>query len=178
MDMCTHIARMAEYNEWMNTRLYEAAAGMPEAEIFADKGAFFGSLYGTLNHILLGDLIWLKRFAGHPAGHPALDPVRAMPAPTTYDVRTGDFSALRARRVQLDAIIRNWAGQLAEADLAHVLKYSNVKGLTFAREFSGLVMHLFNHQTHHRGQATTLLSQAGIDMGPTDLLMLVPEVHD
>ncbi|RJG09455.1 DinB family protein [Massilia cavernae] len=173
--MCAHIVRMAEYNEWMNARLYEAAATLPEDEILADKGAFFGSLYGTLNHILLGDVIWLKRFATM-ADYPALDPVRAMPQPAGFDQRSGSFSELRALRASLDGIIRAWAGEIDEAELPRMLEHKSVAGLPFAREFGGSLMHFFNHQTHHRGQATTLLSQAGIDMGPTDLVMLVPNV--
>ena len=173
MSMLEHVKLMAGYNEWMNTRLYEAASALPETEIFADKGAFFGSLYGTLNHIRLGDVIWLKRFATL-AAYPALDEVRAMPAPDGFDQRSGDFGELRALRARLDAIIRQWAGEISEADLGLVLRYRSVNGMQFAREFGASLMHFFNHQTHHRGQATTLLSQAGIDMGPTDLVVLVP----
>jgi uncharacterized damage-inducible protein DinB len=175
MSMLEHVKLMAGYNEWMNTRLYEAASALPATVLLADKGAFFGSLYGTLNHILLGDIIWLKRFAAHPAAHSALDPVRAMPTPVTYDVREGDFGLLREQRAMLDKVIGEWAGSLSEDDLGHVLKWHNLAGVPFSRPFSALVMHLFNHQTHHRGQATTLLSQAGVDMGATDLLMLIPE---
>jgi uncharacterized damage-inducible protein DinB len=173
--MLEHIKLMAGYNEWMNARLFEAASTLPPGSVHADKCAFFGSLFGTLNHILLADIIWLKRFSAHPRAHAALDPVRAMPMPVTYDEREGDFGLLHQRRAMLDKIILEWAGQLAGADLDHVLKYNNVKGMPFSRPFSALVMHFFNHQTHHRGQATALLSQAGADMGSTDLLMLIPE---
>lgn len=175
MSMCEHIRLMAQYNEWMNTRLYDAALSLPVEVVFADKDAFFGSLYGTLNHILLGDTIWLKRFATHPAGHAALDPVRAMSAPVTFDEREGSLEALHARRMKFDALIRQWAAELREDDLGVPIKYTRLNGETFARPFGPLVMHFFNHQTHHRGQATTLLSQCGVDMGSTDLLMLVPE---
>lgn len=175
MSMCEHIRLMAQYNEWMNTRLYEAVLSLPAEEAFADKGAFFGSLYGTLNHIMLGDTIWLKRFATHPAGHAALDPVRAMPMPATLDERQGSLDALRARRTMLDAVIRQWAAELEEDELGVVIHFTRLNGTPFARPLGPLVMHFFNHQTHHRGQATTLLSQSGLDMGSTDLLMLVPE---
>ncbi|NML60606.1 damage-inducible protein DinB [Massilia sp. RP-1-19] len=175
MSMCEHARLMAQYNEWMNTRLYGAALTLPADAVLADKGAFFGSLYGTLSHIVLGDTIWLKRFSMHPAAHASLDPVRAMAAPASYDEREGNLEALRERRIALDKIIGEWAAELAQADFGHVLKYNNVKGMPFSRPFSGLVTHFFNHQTHHRGQATALLSQAGVDMGTTDLLMLVPE---
>lgn len=176
MSMCEHIRLMAQYNEWMNTRLYDSALTLPAEQVVADKGAFFGSLYGTLSHILLADTIWLQRFSMHPFAHRSLDPVRAMPKPMSYDERQGELATLRERRVSLDKVIGEWAAELAEADLGHVLKYNNIKGTPFSRPFSALVMHFFNHQTHHRGQATTLLSQCGIDMGSTDLLMLVRDV--
>lgn len=170
--MCAHIAKMAEYNEWMNSRLYEAAATLLDDERMADKGAFFGSLYGTLSHILLADTIWLKRFAGH-APYPSLDPVRALPAPSGFDQRSGSFAELRERRAAMDRVILAWAGEIDALDLPRMLEYRSMAGLPFTREYGGAVMHFFNHQTHHRGQATTLLSQAGIDMGPTDLIVLV-----
>ncbi|MGZ8295335.1 MAG: DinB family protein [Telluria sp.] len=173
--MPRHIALLAEYNAWMNARLYASAEALPPAELMADKGAFFGSLYGTLSHIVLGDTIWLKRFASHPASHRALDPVRELPMPAGFDERSGDFAALRERRAMLDAVILAWAAELSQSDLDKVLTYNNLKGMPFSRRMDGLVLHFFNHQTHHRGQATTLLSQAGIDIGPTDLVLLVPE---
>lgn len=176
MGMCEHIRLMATYNEWMNVKLYDAAARLPEQELHADKGAFFGSLFGTLNHIAVGDTIWLKRFAAHPSAHAALDALRALPAPATLTtVLAPDLAALRARRQLLDGVIRHWAAQLSEDDLAHVLRYANTKGVVASRRFSGLVMHFFNHQTHHRGQASTLLAQAGVDIGVTDLLALIPD---
>jgi uncharacterized damage-inducible protein DinB len=176
MGMRAHIALMASYNEWMNVKLYDAAARLPAQELHADKGAFFGSLFGTLNHIAVGDTIWLKRFAAHPSGHAALDPIRATAAPATLaQALAPDLDALRARRQLLDAVIRDWAAQLSEDDLSHVLHYANTKGIQSRRRFASLVMHFFNHQTHHRGQASTLLSQAGVDIGVTDLLALVPE---
>ena len=86
-----------------------------------------------------------------------------------------DLSALFDVRKQLDATIVAWAGELTLADLDHVLEYRNTKGDPKRKLFGSLVLHLFNHQTHHRGQATTLLSQAGLDVGVTDLLALIPE---
>jgi len=171
-----HVALMAAYNTWMNARLYAAAATLPAAEFARDRQAFFGSLRGTLNHLLVADTIWLKRFADHPARHAALDPVRAMAMPATLDwqLATG-FDELRAQRERMDALIEAWVATLTEADLAHVMRYANSRGDVFDREFFALLMHVFNHQTHHRGQATTLLSQAGVDVGVTDLLALIPQ---
>ena len=167
----------AAYNRWMNARLYAAAATLPEAELARDRGAFFGSILGTLNHLVVADTIWLQRFATLPAQHAALDPVRALPAPERLDdMPFPEFDALAAHRRWLDAIIERWVSVLGEADLGHVLHYGNTRGARFRRQLAPLLLHFFNHQAHHRGQATTLLSQAGVDVGVTDLLVLIPDV--
>ncbi|MDC8758122.1 DinB family protein [Janthinobacterium fluminis] len=168
---------MAEYNQWMNARLYAAARTLPDAELAADRKAFFGSLFGTLNHLAAGDTIWLQRFAQHPAHFAALDAVRALAPPAGLSqMLFPDFDALAQYRQWLDGVIIAWAGTLTEADLDHVLRYQNTRGDPFGRNFFSLLMHFFNHQTHHRGQATTLLSQAGVAIGDTDLLALIPNV--
>ena len=171
------VALLARYNAWMNARLYDAAAQLPPAEFSRDRGAFFGSLCGTLNHLVVGDTVWLRRFAEHhPARHTALDPVRGLPQPAALDeVVCAELAPLRARRDLLDAAISAWADELSESDLSHVLVYRNMKGVESRRRFSSLLLHFFNHQTHHRGQATTLLFQAGVDPGMTDLLALITE---
>ena len=175
--MIEHIHRLAAYNAWMNNSVYQAAAELGEEQVQLPRGAFFGSIFGTLHHIAVADRIWLSRFAEHPAGHAALDPIRALARPASLDVVVAsDFGALRAHRAELDAIISEWAAELDHEDLVHVLRHANTKGQVFNRQFAGLIMHFFNHQTHHRGQASTLLSQAGVDIGPTDLLVLVPSI--
>jgi uncharacterized damage-inducible protein DinB len=175
MSRNAHICLMASYNEWMNARLYEAVRGLPGDELVANRKAFFGSILGTLNHLVVGDTIWLKRFATHPANYPALEPIRNLPAPTCLDqLLFADIDGLSAHRKLLDQIIIEWARSIADRDLDHVLRYANTKGVVADRNYFSLVMHFFNHQTHHRGQATTLLSQAGTDVGVTDLLALIP----
>jgi len=171
-----HFLLLAQYNAWMNVKLYEAAAQLPPQELAAERGAFFGSLIGTMNHLVAGDTIWLSRFAGHPARHAALDPVRAMRVPTALtDIFSVDLDALSVHRRALDAAILAWVAALTEAELDQVLQYASTKGVVSKRPLSGLLTHFFNHQTHHRGQCSTLLSQAGVDIGVTDLIMLVPE---
>ena len=78
----------------------------------------------------------------------------------------------------LDAVIKDWAAALTDAELASALDYANVKGVSASKRFGSLVVHFFNHQTHHRGQTTTLLYQAGVDVGLTDLLALIPSAVD
>lgn len=173
----SHAVRMAHYNAWMNAKLYAAARTLDGQTLALPRGAFFGSIHGTLHHIYNADIIWLKRFAGLPGPHAVLDPVRALSMPTALDAETyPEFDALAAHRAELDALIESWTGALTDDDLATILDYANTRGERFSRELSGLLMHFFNHQTHHRGQATTLLTQAGVDVGVTDLLVLLPTV--
>ena len=166
---------MAAYNEWMNGKLYAAAAKLSAADLTLGRGAFFGSIIGTLNHLVVADIIWLKRFAAHPSHPVALDPLRALPHPVALNqILFTDLAELEQRRKLIDAAIKAWAADLTDDDLEHVLHYANTKGVKSQKRFSNLVLHFFNHQTHHRGQATTLLFQAGQDVGATDLLALIP----
>lgn len=176
MNRTDHICLMAKYNEWMNTKLYEAASRLSDEELAADRKAFFGSIIGTLNHVVNGDTIWLRRFSAHPTNFPAFAVLGDLPVPARLDqILFPDIRSLSAHRKQLDQIILDWAQSIAEADLDVVLSYSNMKKVAAKRNFYSLLVHFFNHQTHHRGQATTLLSQAGVDVGVTDLLMLIPD---
>ena len=175
MNRTGHICLMADYNAWMNAKLYDAARRLPDEVRVADRKAFFGSIVGTLNHLVVGDTLWLKRFATHPAPYPALDAVRGLAHPTRLDeVLFSDFEALAARRKLLDGVIVEWTRSIADGDLGQVLSFTSMTGVAARKDFFSLLMNFFNHQTHHRGQVTTLLSQAGIDVGVTDLLALIP----
>lgn len=180
MSLRAQIGLMASYNAWMNEKLVSAAAALTPAQLAEPRGAFFGSILGTLNHLIVADTIWLQRFAQHPARFAALEPITALPKPRTLDeVVCADLPSLTQRRALLDSAIRAWAAELSDADLDQTLHYHSTRGVPGAKPFGSLVMHFFNHQTHHRGQVTTLLSQAGVDVGVTDLLMLIPDSqHD
>ena len=179
MSRTNHIQLMASYNAWMNAKLYEAAAKLPAQALTADRKAFFGSLLGTLNHIVVGDTIWLQRFTMHPANYAALDPIRALPAPTSLSqILFADLPPLAAHRKMLDEVISRWVASIREEELDHALRYANTKGTLFQRRFHSLLTHFFNHQTHHRGQASTLLFQAGVDVGVTDLLAVIPDERE
>lgn len=169
-----HIALLASYNQWMNRKLYAAAGKLDDAALVMDRRAFFGSILGTLNHLALGDTVWLKRFALHPVGYSALAPLDAIATPV--DLKHLAFANLRelaVHRAWLDQLIIDWARTVQAPDLDHRLRYHTMGGLAADKDFFSLLVHFFNHQTHHRGQATTLLSQAGLDVGDTDLLALV-----
>ncbi|CAI2797177.1 DUF664 domain-containing protein [Pseudomonas fluorescens group sp.] len=174
MNRIEHLALMASYNQWMNRKLYDAAGTLSDAALLMDRKAFFGSILGTLNHLALGDTVWLKRFAEHPAGYAALAPLSAITAPADLtQLAFADIRELSAHRAWLDQLIVDWAHTVQDPDLDHRLHYNNMRGVAADKDFFSLLVHFFNHQTHHRGQATTLLSQAGLDVGTTDLLALI-----
>jgi uncharacterized damage-inducible protein DinB len=159
MITASHSQLMAQYNEWMNSRLYALCASLSDAELHKDRGAFFKSIYGTLTHIAYGDLAYLSRFTGSPSVIPDL----------SADL-FGTFGDLRAERAALDNRILVWADSLTSTWLAEPLTYtSKIDGKTRTVPKWVLVTHMFNHQTHHRGQVTTLLSQMGLDIGTTDI---------
>ncbi|OIQ80548.1 DinB family protein [mine drainage metagenome] len=167
---------LATYNRWMNEKVYAAAGTLSDEELARDRGAFFGSILGTLNHLVVGDTLWLQRFARHPRVGGPLAPVLALPAPAALDATVfAHLPELQRRRAELDAWIVDWIPTIGEPDLDGALAYANTKGQPQSRNFGGLLLHVFNHQTHHRGQVTTLLAQAGVDVGVTDLVALVPE---
>lgn len=169
-----HITLMANYNQWMNQKVYDAASHLTDAQLLEDRRAFFGSILGTLNHLALGDTVWLKRFAQHPAGYLALVPLEAVAMPSDLKhLAFADLRTLAAYRVWLDQLIIDWVNTLQAPELDHRLHYHNMRGVAANKDFSSLLLHFFNHQTHHRGQVTTLLSQAGVDVGDTDLLALI-----
>lgn len=150
---------MAEYNAWMNGKVYAACASLPQEVLLEDRGAFFKSIYLTLNHIAYSDMAFLSRFTGDPTEVP----------PLGQDL-FGGFAQLRAEREKLDRRLVNWASTLTPEWLALPLTYvSKVDGRDRTVPRWILVTHLFNHQTHHRGQVTTLLSQRSVDVGSTDI---------
>ena len=162
MNPTEYAKTMAAYNRWMNGNVYDACAKLSDEERKRDAGAFFKSIHGTLNHLLLGDRIWLGRFIGVPF------PVKAL-SQELY----ADFDQLRAERTKTDEDIMAWAGSLSGTEFDGQLSYmSTVNPQLRTYPFWVAVAGFFNHQTHHRGQVTTLLMQQGIDPGVTDLIWL------
>ncbi|MDX2272397.1 MAG: DinB family protein [Cyanobacteriota bacterium] len=157
---------LASYNQWMNDKLYRICQGIPQEERQQERGAFFKSIDGTLNHLLVGDKIWLGRFINQP--------FRAPLNQTLY----ADFADLWQERQRVDQQLLDWASGLSQEWLAQPFSWtSGSDGETRIRPTWLLVAHLFNHQTHHRGQLTTLLSQMGRDPGVTDLPWM-PTFHE
>ncbi|MAK61112.1 MAG: damage-inducible protein DinB [Ponticaulis sp.] len=154
--------KMARYNRWQNQSLYRAADGLSDADRMADRGAFFRSIQETLSHILWADIAWMNRFA--PEIAPSDVPIAKSGA------MFADWSVLKSMRGEFDEIILDWAEAMTPEWLVGELSfYSSAydKEIRLPRDTS--VVHLFNHQTHHRGQVHAMLTAAGVDPGPTDL---------
>lgn len=157
----------AGYNAWANERLYNAAEKLSTDEYRADRGAFFKSMHGTLNHLLVADRIWMKRFTGQGEAPARLDAILHE-----------DFASLRAARDREDARISAYIGQLSETELAATFSYmtiTNPKQVT--QPLAPALDHFFNHQTHHRGQAHAILTGLrGRDSAPSfDLILFQRE---
>jgi len=166
-------ARFEQYNAWFNARLYDLIATLSEEERRRDAGAFFGSIHGTLNHILLTDRVWLGRFSRHPHGFGSLAKTGLVFAfESLGQILYEDFAELAAQRRETDAAIRAFVAELTTELLESDLAWTRSTGGNMTAPLWHVVAHLFNHQTHHRGQVTTLLSQLGHDPGSTDFILL------
>lgn len=156
--MTSRYRMFAGYNAWCNERLYDAAALVPDADYRADRGAFFKSLHGTLNHILVADRIWMRRFTGIGEKPPALDAI-------LYD----EFDALRTARRSQDVLISRYINGLDNEALNGTLRYQTVvRPQAIEQPLAPALDHFFNHQTHHRGQAHVLISSIiGNDKTPS-----------
>jgi uncharacterized damage-inducible protein DinB len=165
--------RLARYNHWMNERLYALAAQMSDEERRRDRGAFFKSIHGTFNHILLGDRVWLARFANSGHAFVALKKYALPPgAASLGDELYSDFTTLTQERSKTDLAIEAWMAELDDAILDSTLRYKRMNGEAHEHPFWLVLTHFFNHQTHHRGQVTTLFMQSGRDPGVTDFIAL------
>jgi uncharacterized damage-inducible protein DinB len=162
--MRQHFVTFARYNRWANRRLYDAVAELPDTDYCRDLGAFFGSLRGTLNHVLVADRMWLHRITGEGTAPRHLDEI-------LHDA----LGTLRQARAAEDERIVRFVDGLDEERLADRFRYRNVKGQPFEQQLAPVLAHLFNHQTHHRGQAHTLLTQLGRDAPELDLIYFLRE---
>ena len=156
-----YVRLMARYNRWQNSNLFTAADGLDESARQLDRGAFFKSIHKTLSHILLGDTLWMGRFDGWPAPE-VFDP--------TIPFFELSWQNLKDTRRSADARFVDWSVRVTEEDLSGDLTwYSGAIGREISKPRAMLVMQLFNHQTHHRGQVHAMLTAAGARPGDTDL---------
>jgi len=160
-----YVVAMARYNAWQNSQLSEIVEGMEENALTQDRGAFFGSIFGTMNHLLWGDTLWMSRWCPDVSA-----PEGGIAQSTTLTLTLGAWSAERFR---MDGRIRIWSKTLDNIDLRGDLTwYSGAQGRTVTRPMSLCVAHMFNHQTHHRGQIHAMVSQAGATPPVSDLFAM------
>jgi uncharacterized damage-inducible protein DinB len=145
-----HFRMFALYNRWANAQLYAAAAKLPEAELAAPRGAFFGSVLGVFNHLLVADRVWLGRLTGNSPVGQRLD-----------EVLFTSLAPLAAARTAEDARLIDHVFTLTDEKIASTLPFLALSGAPMEQKLSHLLAHIFNHQTHHRGQAHDLMCQIG-----------------
>ena len=165
--MKAHFSMFAAYNRWANERLYEAAGRVSDADYRADHGAFFGSLHGTLNHLVVADRIWMRRFTGEGPVHTKLN-----------EIAHEDLRSLGTARRDEDERIIFYIEMLAESDIAGTFTYRSITNPADVTQPLGPALaHFFNHQTHHRGQAHCILTGiGGRDAAPSlDLVLFQRE---
>jgi uncharacterized damage-inducible protein DinB len=164
------LGALARYNRWMNDKLYAVSATLSDEARKRDDGAFFKSIHGTLNHLLLADRVWLARFQGVTVPDGFMGPgIRSLDQELF-----ADFAQLRQERALSDDALATWVSGLSQEQLAAPFVYLR-RGQKQESPLWWAVSHVFNHQTHHRGQVTTLLSQQGCDPGVTDLFAMLRE---
>ncbi|PQA88512.1 DinB family protein [Hyphococcus luteus] len=156
-----HMRLMAAYNEWQNRSLYDAAATLSDAERREGRGAFFGSIHGSLNHVLWGDRMWLSRFTPSEAPDAGIKESASL---------FEDWDILRAERDKTDAHILAWADAMTGAEIEGGLTwFSGAANREITLPRWVLITHFFNHQTHHRGQVHAMLTAAGAKPDDTDI---------
>ena len=158
------LGRLAGYNKWANRRLYEACGRLDDADYRAPRPSFFGSIHATLNHILVGDRVWLGRLEGRPSGIKALDEILYV-----------DLAALGAARAAEDERIERLVASIDAPALGQPFAYRSMAGQAMSFPLGEILMHLFNHQTHHRGQVHGLLSATKVAPPSLDLILFLAE---
>ena len=155
---------LAAYNQWANARLLGVCAQLSDTEFQASRPAFFGSILGTLNHILVGDRSWLARLRGDPPPGYALD-----------QIVCATLAALTEARAAEDQRIEDFGAGLAADGFGAIVDYKTIQGAAFENTVSDILTHMFNHQTHHRGQVHCLLSQTDVAPPELDLIFYLRE---
>ena len=163
----SYFHRFGRYNAWANRRLYEACAALSAPDYRAKRPSFFGSIQATLNHILVGDRVWMGRLEGVPSGIERLDQI-------LYD----EFADLRVARESEDARILGFVSGLGDEAIAGTLRYRTMAGESQETPLAWVLAHFFNHQTHHRGQVHGMLSGTPVAPPSLDLIYFLRQDRD
>lgn len=164
--MSDHLRTMAQYNKWANGRLSVAVTALSEEDYMAERGAFFGSIHGALNHLLLVDRLWRGRIENAP-----------YPADSLSDTVADDRETLLQLRAAEDDIIIAMTDSFDADGLAREISYKSLVGFSATDRISVILAHMFNHATHHRGQVHGLLSQVPSDPPPLDLMIYLRDIE-
>lgn len=176
MDLPSSFRMQARYNQRMNNQLMHVCEKLTEQQLHQQTGSFFPSIMAHWNHLLFGDLIMLKRL--HDNGMVNINANTFASLPVARDVNdrfVQSLAELRPLRELIDQIYLTFTRSLTAQDFSQVVHYTTTEGQTLTRNLGEFCQHIFNHQTHHRGQLTCILSQFGLDFGCTDLPVIVPE---
>ncbi|NRB04505.1 MAG: DinB family protein [Rhodobacteraceae bacterium] len=169
MIRAAYVQTMARYNVWENQQLTDAVQGLSQDVLDADRGAFFGSMFATMNHLLWADGMWMSRFDPAHVNPPAV-------AASDHKTLTPNLDVWMAERVVMNAAIVDWAGRLTDDALEGDLSWhSGLLNMDVTKPLALCVTHMFNHQTHHRGQLHQMLSELGKETPVSDLIFLPEE---
>ncbi len=164
----------SRYNTWMNDKVYHAARSLSDEQRKQDLGAFFKSIHGTLNHLLLADRIWMGRFTGNKEAFASRDTSGNVIAVTNLSQELyEDFDELTQERRRTDEALEAFIEELDLAKLGEEFRYQNLRGDPQSHVLWWALSHVFNHQTHHRGQVTALMTRLGVDVGVTDFIAFI-----
>ncbi len=156
---------LAGFNQWAYGRIYDCVSALPDDAYRKDRQAYFGSIHATLNHLLLIDRLWTRRIKGTPLGFSALD-----------DILYDNFKELRAAQEAENVALIELVAGVGEDDMQTRIHYEASDGTPGERALWMILTTLFNHQTHHRGQVHTMLTQAGINPPPLDVVYYAREI--
>lgn len=175
MDRLNHICLRATYNEWMNGKIYNVLLCEFPFGVSRDNGAPIDSIVAMLNHLIIVDTLWLKRFTLHPANYSALAPIVSSSIPEDLNqIVSDDLATLHHHREMLDSLICELAHSISRIDLDYLLCYKSKRGAIVNGKFFNIIMYFFNYQSHIREKILDLMRQADIDIDATELIVPVP----
>ncbi len=176
MSLAKNFRMLSLYNQRINTQLMDCCLTLPSDIIEKETDSFFANIISYWNHILFGDLILLGRLASNEIAQLTLEDFTNFPSPKSpQDIYHSQLSDLAVLRKQLDALIIDYCTNLTEEDCEKFITYTTTEGDSITKAIADVTQHIFNHQTHHRGQLTCVLSQFGVDYGCMDLPVIVSE---
>ena len=176
MNLASNFKMLSIYNLRMNAQLLECCNKLPPEKLTVDTKTFFPSIISYWNHLMFGDLIMMNRLAINEIGSLTTIDLDPFPKPvSTKDTYYDNLSDIENVRARIDNLIFEWCSALTDKDCEQSLTYRTTEGKEISRRVSDVIQHMFNHETHHRGQLTCILSFNGVDYGCTDLPMIVPE---